>query len=381
MTGPRVLLVLATSGGGVGRHVASLAAGLVAGGRPVTVAGPAQTLERFDLASTGARVEAVELGDRPRPGADLRAWLRLRRVAARCDVVHAHGLRAGALAVAAARSRGRNGPAVVVTVHNALVGGARVAAVHGLLARVVARGADAVLGVSGDLVAQLRDLGARDVDRALVPAPQRGSAGRDRETVRAELDLAEGTALLLTVARLAPQKGLDLLLDALALLQRAPGSPPVVAAVAGDGPLAALLERQARDRGLPLRLLGARRDVPDLLAAADVVVVPSLWEGQPLVVQEALRAGAALVATDVGGVAEVAGDGAVLVPGGAPQALADAVRGLLTDPGARAGLRGRARARAGLLPRDRDALAQVEALYGRLAAARRDGPAGTWPSG
>ncbi len=98
----------------------------------------------------------------------------------------------------------------------------------------------------------------------------------------------------------------------------------------------------------PLRLLGVRRDVPDLLGAADVVVVPSRWEGQPLVVQEALRAGAAVVATDAGGTREVTGDAARLVPPGDAAALAGAIEGLLEDPAgprrARAAARGAGRA-------------------------------------
>ncbi len=366
MTPPPVLLVLATSGGGTGRHVAALARDLVAAGWPVSVAGPAGTLERFGLAGTGARVHALELADRPRPVADARALLRLRGLLRDARVVHAHGVRAGALTVLAARSRPRR-PAVAVTVHNRLVGAGRVAAVHAVLARIVARGADAVLGVSGDVVRELRALGARDADRALVPAPHRGPV-RDPALVRRDLGVAEGTALLVTAARLAPQKGLDLLLEAVARLAPA---VPVHAVVAGDGPLEAALARDAGLRGVPLTLLGSRGDVPDLLRAADVVVVPSVWEGQPLVVQEALRAGAALVATDVGGTGEVTAGGAVLVPAGDAAALAAAVRDLLEHPARRADLRRRALARAGELPTDRDAADQVARLYRRLATPGR----------
>ncbi len=157
-----VLFVLATSGGGTGRHVADLAAGLASAGSTVTVAGPAGTLASLGLPSS-VGVAPVAIAERPRPVADLRAVLRLRRLARDVDVVHAHGARAGALAVLAARTLRRR-PAVVVTVHNAAVGGRGVRAVHAVLTTVVARGADAVLGVSGDLVAQLRARGARDAE-------------------------------------------------------------------------------------------------------------------------------------------------------------------------------------------------------------------------
>ena len=170
--------------------------------------------------------------------------------------------------------------------------------------------------------------------------------------------------LLVTVARLAEQKGLPTLLDAVAQLT----DLPIRAVVAGDGPLRAGLESDIAGRALPVHLLGRRDDIADLLAAADVVVVPSLWEGQPLIVQEALAAGAAIVATDAGGTGEVAGDAAVLVPAQDPVALVVAVRGLIEDPARRAVLQDRARRRAVGLPTDADALEQVIAVYRGLKA-------------
>ena len=114
-----------------------------------------------------------------------------------------------------------------------------------------------------------------------------------------------------------------------------------------------------------MRLLGVRRDVPDLLAAADAVVVPSLWEGQSLLLQEALRGGAALVATDAGGNREVTGDAALLVPAGDPAALAAAIATLLDDGAVHARLRAAARQRAAGLPSPSDAVDQVTTVYGR----------------
>ncbi len=375
--GLRVLLVLATSDGGTGRHVADVARGLTAplgddhasrsdpstdpSTEPeirVAVAGPRPTLAALDLPMSVRRVE-VAVRTRPNPPGDLAAVLTLRRLARDADVVHAHGVRAGALVVAAARTLRRR-PAVVVTAHNAAGGGRVLRAVHALLTTVVARGADSVLGVSGDLVDELRARGAREAARALVPAPASPPPARTPEEVRAALEVPAGAALLVTAARLAPQKGLDVLAAAVRAL-----GPDVVAVVAGDGPL----EPQLRDG--PLRLLGRRDDVPDLFAAADVVVVPSRWEGQPLNVQEALRAGAAIVATDAGGTREVTADAAVLVPPGDAHALAAAVRGVLEDPGERDRLRAAARRRTAELPTAADAERQLRALYGRLAGARR----------
>jgi glycosyltransferase involved in cell wall biosynthesis len=249
--------------------------------------------------------------------------------------VHAHGLRAGALAVLT------RGP-VVVTLHNAVAG-----PVAAVLERLVARRAAVVLAASDDLAERARALGARDVRAAPVAAPPLPVTGRDPGL---------GHPLVLAVGRLHPQKGYGTLLAALPLLGDA------VVAVAGDGPL----EDELRARAPQVRWLGRRDDVGDLLAAADVVVLPSVWEARSLTAQEALRAGRPLVATAVGGVPHLVGDGAVLVPPDDPGALGRAVRRLLDDPAEAARVAARGRAVAATWPTAEDALAQVRAVYAGL---------------
>ena len=327
---PEVLLVLGTSTGGVGRHVQSLAAGLVAAGWQVTVAGPASTF------AFPAHAE-VEIGARPHPGRDARAVRRLRVLAARADVVHAHGLRAGALAVLTSAP-------VVVTLHNAVAG-----PVAAALERLVARRARVVLAASADLADRARALGATDVRLAPVAAPPLVATGRDPGL---------GHPLVLAVGRLHPQKGYDTLIAALPLLGDA------VVAVAGDGPLAAELAAAAPQ----IRWLGARDDVADLLAAADVVVLPSVWEARSLTAQETLRAGRPLVASAVGGIPDLVGDGAVLVPAGDPVALGSAVRRLLDDRAAARALGERGRVVAAGFPTEQDTVDQVIASYVGLLA-------------
>ena len=365
----KLLLVVGTSTGGVGNHVRAVAAGFLACGHLVRLAAPADTAQAFAFAETGAVVRAVEIADRPRPNADPRAVGQLRRLAAGADVVHAHGLRAGALtALALAGQHG--GPGLVVTLHNAAPTGRAARLAYGVLERIVAARADLVLTVSADLADRMRQLGARGVEHAHVPAPAGSAAptpSRDPAQLRAQLGAA-GRPLVLTVARLAAQKGLPLLLDAAAILGAAELGP--MFAVAGAGPLHDELAERIEREHLPVRLLGRRTDVADLLGAADVFVLPSVWEGQPLVLQEALRAGVPIVATDVGGVREVVRDAAVLVPTGDGIALAKGVERVLTHPTTARDLRERALRRAAELPTETDVITQLAAAYDRVGAPR-----------
>ena len=247
----------------------------------------------------------------------------------------------------------------MVTVHNAPPPGrGRAAVAYRVLERVVARGADLVLCVSGDLEKRMRAAGARRVERAVVPAP--GQAPGDP----AVLAGTSGRPVVLGVGRLAAQKGFATLLAAAASWQDMDPVPKVV--IAGEGPLDAQLRRQAAAGGVDASFLGRRDDVPALLAACDVFVLPSHWEGQPLVLQEALRAGAAIVASRAGGIPGLAGpDAAYLVAPGDAAELAAGVRAVLLDQSLAARLRGTALRRAGELPTEADAISAVLAGYWR----------------
>jgi len=391
----RIAYVLGTTAGGTGPHVAMLAQGCAARGMAVRVFGPAEIAPRYflgpwdpggldptprdpsmrDRGVEGAGMEGsgdglarapgfavVAIGDRPRPGRDLAAVLRLRRLlrAWAPDVVHAHGLRAGAFAALAA------GPgALVVTVHNAPPAAAPARVVHAALERLTARRADAVTWVSGDLGARMRRAGARDAGRAVVAAPAFPVPSADQvATARASLGDG-GRPAVFAAGRLTAQKGFDVLIDAAARWQSRRPAP--VLAIAGEGPLAGDLGARAGAMGVSVRFLGRRADIPALMAAADVVVVPSRWEGQPLVVQEALRAGRPVVASRVGGIPGLTGeDGALLVPPGDATALASAVLTVLDDRAAAARLEIAATERARALPGVSDAVDSAVALYAGL---------------
>ncbi|GAA4578569.1 glycosyltransferase family 4 protein [Micromonospora coerulea] len=361
-----VALVLASSTGGVGQHVRSIARGLVAAGASVLVCGPAATQDQFDFIGVGARFTPVEISASPTP-ADARAVAALRRALADTptQVVHAHGLRAGLVAVLA-----RPAAPLVVTWHNAvLVGGLR-GQLSRLAERVVARSARVALGASADLVERAEALGATDARLAPVAAPVLPAPRRRRAAVRAEFGVAPDRPLILSVGRLHPQKRYDVLVDAAARWRTRNPAPAVV--IAGSGPAYLQLAARISTARAPVTLLGHRTDVADLLAGADLAVVTSDWEARQLFAQEALRAGVPLVATAVGGLPELVGDAAVLVPPGDVDAVDAAVRELLDDAAGRADLARRGAARAATWPTEADTVATLTALYGELAPAEAD---------
>jgi glycosyltransferase involved in cell wall biosynthesis len=321
-----------------------------------------------EAAGEGVGFEPVEISDRPRPASDVTALRRLRRllIGLKADIVHAHGMRAGAAAALSLRPgpgspwpRDRR-PRLVVTVHNAPPAGAAATAFYVLLERMVARQADVVLCVSSDLSARMRRIGVREVGMAIVPAPLVRSAGRR------PADLCDdGRPIVLAAGRLAPQKGFDTLIGAAARWRGRLPEPLLV--IAGAGALAGDLAAQARKLGVTVRFLGRRDDIDDLLAVADVFALPSRWEGQPLVLQEAMRGGRPIVATDVGGVRDLTGDdAALLVRPDDPAAFASAVLNVLDDAGLAARLSKATALRAAALPTETEAVESVIDLYRRL---------------
>jgi glycosyltransferase involved in cell wall biosynthesis len=253
---------------------------------------------------------------------------------------------------------------LAVTWHNAALSRGLRGVVHRLLERRVARAADLTLGASADLVARAIELGGRDVRLAAVPAPELPPPTRAAGAVRAELGLVDGQPLILSVGRLHPQKGYDILVAAAA--RWAGRTPPPVVVIAGDGPDRARLAARVSELRAPVRLTGHRDDVADLLAAADLALVTSVWEARQLFAQEALRAGVPLVTTDVGGQADLVGAAAVLVPPGDVDAVDAAVTALLGDPARRAELAERGRKRAAAWPTEAQAVDQARAVYAEL---------------
>jgi glycosyltransferase involved in cell wall biosynthesis len=182
-----------------------------------------------------------------------------------------------------------------------------------------------------------RELAAAGIDRRVLIEngisldPPRDPACRDR--LRASLGVPPDGHLVLSVGRLDAWKGYDLLLDAFASC--AAELPTARLLIAGDGDLRDDLAARSRRLGIESRvtLPGYREDVPAILAAADLFVISSRKEGLPMVLLEAMAAGLAVVATAVGEIPKVLGEGAgSVVPPGDAEALAAEIARLLQSP-------------------------------------------------
>jgi len=154
-----------------------------------------------------------------------------------------------------------------------------------------------------------------------------------RPAALSELGVPTGSRVAVFVGRLEPQKGLSWLLEVAP--QWLAQSPNVHLVVVGRGPERPAMERLAQRRGVADRVhwLGWRRDVPEILAASDVLVLPSRWEGMPNVVLQAMASRIPVLAADVEGVRELLGENAdpQIVAFGDTSSLVEKLTRLLSD--------------------------------------------------
>ncbi|HKQ62859.1 MAG TPA: glycosyltransferase family 4 protein [Candidatus Polarisedimenticolaceae bacterium] len=280
-----------------------------------------------------------------RPAADLRCLWRLVALLRRerYDVLHTHSSKAGLCGRVAARLAGLP-PRVVHNVQGWAFNRTQPWPVRRAmiaLERLAARPGFVLLSCSRSTEQEGRRLGiGREADRRLVlngiarrPCLRR----RSREAIRRRLGLGRRDLLFLQVGNLKPQK--DPLTFARAAVEAGRRVHRGRFWIAGAGPLQDDAERIARAGGLDgrFRILGWRRDVPELLAAADVLVLTSRFEGLPMAVLEGMAAGLPVVATAVDGTQEAMEDGRTgyLVPPGEPQAIAGSMVRLARNPALR----------------------------------------------
>ena len=265
----------------------------------------------------------------------------LRRVRERWpfDVIHAHMLVPDGWA--AARAGARLGVPVVATAHRADVldvpargrrSRERVASAVGAIDQVCAVSA-AIAGAAAALAPPRRPV-------QVVPngADTRAFLPRPAAEARARLGLPDDGPIVSYVGKLVPRKGVDTLVEAMGLLARRPAGAPLLVA-AGIGEERPALERRAAELGVAerVRFVGkvAHDEVGWWMAAGDLFVLPSLSEGLPTVICEAMNVGRPVVATAVDGTPEIVRDGStgLLVPPSDPGALADALARVLEEPG------------------------------------------------
>lgn len=155
-----------------------------------------------------------------------------------------------------------------------------------------------------------------------------------RIKTRKSLDIADDDIVFINVGRFSPQKNHRLLIEAFRKVTLCENNATLL--LIGDGELRYEIEKYVSEKGLSerVRFLGLRKDIPELLAASDIFVLSSDWEGLPLAVIEAMAAGKPVIATAVGGLPELIADGinGILVPPGYETALANAMTKMATNP-------------------------------------------------
>lgn len=335
-----MLIVSQPTTGGVAVCVRELVRAAVADGYEVTVACPPTGQLPGWADEHGACWETVEMRRSPHPS-DILAIARLRGLARAHALVHLHSSKAGALGRLALASLGPDRPPSVFTPHgwSWLVGGWL-----GAASRLVER---ALWPVTSEVVAVSEE--ERACGQAAL-APRRNGIlvhpnGVDPARFRPDGPVAARSddPLVVSVGRLSRARAPDIAVAALALMR----TPSVRLRLVGDGPDCARVQRQAALLGVADRVefAGFHPDTAPDLRAADVVVVPSRYDGMALVTLEAMACGAAVVATRVAGSSCLDGAG-VIVPPEHPQSLAAAVDALLAQPAERRRLGAAARAQA-----------------------------------
>lgn len=341
----RILHVIRPAEGGMKGHLLALAAGLQRLGYDIEVACPGDSSLALEVRALGLAAHHINLVGPLNPVWDYRCGVQLYHIMRQgnYDIIHFHGAKAGLVGRIAAVSA--RCPRTVLTAHNFIIYdevqlAKKILFKYGerLLSRVTTR----IITVSEALRADL-------IDNYQIKAEQitsvyngidtaRFSEQRDYAGIKAKWGIGQAKNVIGTVARMAPQKGLHYLLEAMALIKKSnpQRGGETACVIAGDGPLRAELAEQAKELGIEdeVRFPGFVQDVPGFLACLDIFVIPSVAEGLSITTIEAMAAGLPVVASRVGGLPELVSEGVTgcLVEPRNASALAEAILQMIGEP-------------------------------------------------
>lgn len=309
--------------GGAENQVASLADSLASRGHRVTLA---YILKPVLVSPRSEQVKVVWLGGAKSISGMVKAYINLAKLITQFkpDVVHSHMFHANILSRLAILVGG--GARLVCTAHSNYEGGK----LRMLAYRITDRLADEFTNVSQAAVEAFERKKAAPAGRMLathngIDAQRFSFSSAARKQLRSELGI-EHCKVFIVIGRFHEAKDYPNLLEAFSILGSS--QPERHLLIVGDGELRPQIEQKLEELGLQTRvsLLGIRKDVPELLSAADIFVLSSAWEGFGLVVAEAMATERIVIATDSGGVSEVMGDHGFLVAPCNSSALAYAMQ-------------------------------------------------------
>lgn len=350
-----LLLVARPATGGLRSHLLSLLTRLDRTKWDISLAAPQSLLETLPETAPPYHAIPLDLAGRLSPG-DFRVAgelsaeiIRIQQNRHATPLVHAHGIRAGWICALARRHLAFP---LAVTLHNIPPAGLP----SSLALRFIARHAGRTLCVSQAIADRVPGKRKQIIPNGIDLARY---INLDKSAARRQFGIADTAFMVAAAARLAPEKGIDILLKAAQDLRE------MAFLIAGTGPQEETLKKEAPAN---VRFLGRIEDTPALFAACDIAVVPSRSEGQGIVALEAMATGAPVVASNVGGLPEMIqhnGNG-LIVPPDDPGALRKALETLQADPSLRSRLGRAARTYAEKDGDITDMIGAIEEVYEAL---------------
>jgi glycosyltransferase involved in cell wall biosynthesis len=349
----KVLHILEATTGGTRRHLVDLVTHLDASRYEVSVICSTRRDPSFArdielMRTKGVTVSVIQMYRAIRPIADLVAFFRIRAILKQgYDVVHTHSSKAGFLGRLAAATVGT--PLVVHTPHVfpfQMMTFAALKWLYSVLERLAARWANVIICVSPQERDAAHEAGLADngklrlIENGVALPPEDAAALTAQTDLRQELGVTAETRIIGTVGRCTKQKGQPYLIRAAGIVAKQRSN--VVFFIVGDGQSRAAEKALVRRLGLEntVLFLDPRDELDPFFGAIDVFVMPSLWEGLPYALLEAMGHGLCVVATRVGGMEQAVADrsSGVLIPPGDTNELARAIVELLDQPDTRRAL-------------------------------------------